>query len=176
MSTKTINSILYCWFCSLLVLAVLVSCSYIKYIRFSQNNKSVKTYKKHLLSKDLTLNMVGTYVYYGPKLDMGLKITLKYKPNIDVIDIRPENISISFNNRKLALQSPPIDSTLLGEKSNKYILYSYFNVGRFERLNSDEIKSLRETQFPLKISLDNFIFVNDTAIVIDTILATSPKL
>ncbi len=157
-----------------LVILLVVGCPQpLKFIKFKMDNKPNKEFMLNLNHNMMLLKLHGVYWTQGPGLGFYLKIFADYSDSMKTLKFKPENISVSFSDIRLIWYNPKHDSlsTEISDSSCYFSLYFWRG-----SLTKDNILYLKNTDFPLKISLDNFIYVNDTAILIDTIYATSPKL
>ena len=161
--------ILACCFASLIV-----GCPRpLKDIKFDMGGQPVKKYTTDFFDGKLQLELRGYYFWTGPELDLRLKITAKHKNVGFTPEFRPNDISLSFDGKLLDWHDPQFDSLYLVETDEKFVITIGF---RRTKLTEADIEYLRDTQFPLRISLGSFLTANGKAIHIDTIYATSPEL
>jgi hypothetical protein len=145
----------------------------LKYLKFRDDNNSTKKFTLDLLPRKILVEIQGIYWRQGPGLGFHLKILAKYAESSEAARFKPANIMVSFSDKSLIWYNPKLDSTYMKKSDNMRKFSLYYWRGS---LTHADIIFLRDTEFPLRISLDSFIFINDTAVKIDTIYATSPEL
>ena len=158
----------------LLVILIFLGCVSTKKIRFLQNGKTVDKYKVNLIERKLSLEIEGIYVTFGSGFEIGIRMDIENRGKISGLGFKIENVILSFNNNIVPWNYPQMDSSSFKVSKSNYYFFKQFRSKDIPGLYKEDIDFLINTEFPLKISFDNFIFVNDTAVKIDTVYVTSP--
>jgi hypothetical protein len=133
----------------------------------------VKEYSISYPDFRIDLKVRGGYIRSIPPYELLLIITIENNSKASIIDINMNNIDLILNHNHLKWNNPREDSLYSKFDKKKTTIYKTFLK---PTLTEEDKTFIKNNKFPLKFVLNNVVFVNENALKIDTIYATSPKI